>query len=107
MISFHRFCAFMILIFLVHFPSLGDIHVQQVQNGILFCTAGKIVEVQFYTSTIVRIQKWNDTAQPASTSLVVIRKPSDSLHVDIKDEGSVLSLRSSDLFLSIEKTAAR
>jgi alpha-D-xyloside xylohydrolase len=77
---------------------------RQIQNGVQLHTSGKIVQVQFYTSTIVRIQKWDDTAKPDSASLIVIQKPKDSLIIDIQDEGSILILHSTDLLLSLTKS---
>jgi alpha-D-xyloside xylohydrolase len=99
--NFFRSFTIFILIHLIHQSSFSDTRYHKIQNGVQIHTPGNIIQVQFYTNTIVRIQKWNESAKPDSASLIVIHKPNESLSVDIQDQANVLLLHTSDLNLTI------
>jgi alpha-D-xyloside xylohydrolase len=100
---YFRFFTSIILVFLVHQPSFCAQPFQRIQNGVQIHPTGTIIQVQFYTPKIVRIQKWNDTSRSDAASLIIIQKPIDSLTMNIQDEDSVLTLSSTDLCITIKK----
>ena len=100
---YFRFFTSIILFFLVHQQTFCAQPFQRIQNGVQIHTSGTMIQVQFYTPKIVRVQKWNDTSRPDSASLIIIQKPIESLAMNIQDEDSVLTLSSTDLYITIRK----
>jgi alpha-D-xyloside xylohydrolase len=89
-------------------PSISG-HAQNFQKtdlGITLQVDSGLLEIQFFTPDIVRIEKWPGFATPAKESLSVIKTPEKTLFTITKKEHELL-LKTKDLMVSIEGSAGK
>jgi len=78
--------------------------IKQIHNGIQAEIGEQNLKVQFYANNLVRIVKWLPDATPDSPSLVVIQKVLPDIHLQMKENDTIISISSEKLYVIISKT---
>ena len=84
--------------------SFSAITVHRISHGIQIELADQHVKAQFYADNIIRITKRLPDAAPDSPSLVVIQKVLPDIHLQIKENDTIISISSEKLYVIISKT---
>lgn len=77
---------------------------QSIPNGVQVRIDSLNVKVQFYTNSIVRIQKWAVGSTDSKTSLMVVIDSLQSLDISVSQSNGHIVLKSAELVVKISET---
>ncbi|OQA94972.1 MAG: Alpha-xylosidase [Bacteroidetes bacterium ADurb.Bin217] len=77
---------------------------QSIPNGVQVLIDSLNVKVQFYTNSIVRVQKWTAGSTDSKTSLMVVIDSLQSLDISVSQSNGNIQLKSAELVVKISET---